>query len=271
MASIGAVTVRTAPSVLAGTLAYDAEDLVTGWHHHDLHQLEYALEGVAEVETAAGRYLVPPRQAIWVPAGTEHNTILRGVKTASVFFDPSMLPGGVFGRATVVAAAPLLREMIVYALRWPIRRTAADARADTYFSALALIIEDGLGREQPLWLPTSTDPLVAAVIAHTERHLASVTAGEVSDALHISERTLRRRFHDATGTTWREFVVRARLIRAMALLAEPGANVLEVGTAVGFTSPSAFSRAFRSFTGRTPTEYRRPRETEPGPQAPDHA
>jgi AraC-like DNA-binding protein/mannose-6-phosphate isomerase-like protein (cupin superfamily) len=251
------VATRTEPSVRAGTLAYDAEYLVTGWHHHDLHQIEYALEGVAQVETAAGRYLVPPQQAIWIPAGLEHNTTLRGVRSASVFFDPSMFPDDVRDRARVLAAAPLLREMIVYALRWPIARTGTDDKADIYFPALALVVLDSLDQEQPLWLPTSADPLVAAIISYTEEHLATVTADDVRHALNISERTLRRRFREATGTTWRVFVVHARLIRAMATLAQPGSTVLDVAMSVGFDSPSAFSRAFRTFTGYTPVEYRR--------------
>ncbi|WP_436789061.1 AraC family transcriptional regulator [Yinghuangia sp. YIM S10712] len=241
----------------AGTLAYETERLVTGWHHHDLHQLKYPLEGMAEVETAEGRYLVPSQQALWIPAGLEHNTTLRSTRTASVFFDPSMLPPEACDHARIVPAAPLLREMIVYALRWPIARTATDAKANAYFSALAVVVEDGLDREQPLLLPASDDPLVAAIIAYTEEHLATVTAGDVHSALNISERTLRRRFRDATGTTWRSFVLRARLTRAMAELARPGATVLDVAASVGFGSPSSFNRAFRTFTGRSPADYRR--------------
>ncbi|RAY13697.1 AraC family transcriptional regulator [Actinomadura craniellae] len=256
-ANLGLVVLRTRASVGAGTMPYDAEHLVTGWHHHDLHQIEYALEGMAEVETAAGRYLVPPQQAIWVPAGLAHNTTLRSARSASVFFDPSMFPAHLCDRARVLAAVPLLREMIVYALRWPITRDATDARADTYFSALALVVEDNLDREQPLWLPTSTDPLVAAVISYTEEHLATVTADDVCGALGISERTLRRRFREETGTTWRTFAAQARLIRAMALLTQPGTTVLGVAAAVGFGSPSAFNRAFRACTGSTPADYRR--------------
>jgi transcriptional regulator GlxA family with amidase domain len=129
--------------------------------------------------------------------------------------------------------------------------------AEIFFAALALIVEDCLDREQPLWLPTSTDPLVGAIISYTEKHLATVTADDVGNALSISERTLRRRFRDATGMTWRDFVVRAKLIRAMATLAEPGSTVLDVAMSVGFGSSSAFIRAFRTFTGSTPADYRR--------------
>lgn len=253
----GFAEMRTADSVLAGTCAYDTEYLVTGWHQHDLHQIEYALEGVAEVETSAGRYLVPPQQAIWIPAGLEHNTTLRQVRSASVFIHPSAIFSTFDHRARVLAAAPLLREMIVYALRWPITRTSTSEAAVVFFAALAAVVEDCLDREQPLWLPTSTDPLVAAIIGYTEENLATVTACDASRALSISERTLRRRFHQATGMTWRGFIVRAKLVRAMALLADPGPSVLDVAISVGFGSSSAFVRAFRDFTGSTPTDYRR--------------
>jgi len=253
----GLSDVRTVDAVLAGTLAYDTKYLKTDWHHHDLHQLEYALEGVAEVETSAGRYLVPPHQAIWIPAGLGHNTTLRDTRSAAVFLHPAAMSGRFNDRARVLAAAPLLREMIVYALRWPIHRRSTTDAAVIFFAALADVLEDSLDREQPLWLPTSTDPLAAAVIAYTEEHLATVTAEDISVALSVSERTLRRRFQQATGMTWRDFVIRAKLVRAMAMLADPGPSVLGVAMSVGFSSSSAFVRAFRDFTGSTPTDYRR--------------
>lgn len=47
--------------VRAGTYSLEVgDDVVTGWHSHDLHQVEYAFEGIAEVETATARYLLPP-------------------------------------------------------------------------------------------------------------------------------------------------------------------------------------------------------------------
>jgi AraC-like DNA-binding protein len=42
----------------------------------------------------------------------------------------------------------------------------------------------------------------------------------------------------------------------MARLAEPGPTVLDVAVAVGFDSPSAFTRAFRRYTGEAPSAYR---------------
>ena len=50
-----------ATPVRAGTYRLEVGDEgITGWHSHDRHQLEYAFEGVAQVETETARYLLPP-------------------------------------------------------------------------------------------------------------------------------------------------------------------------------------------------------------------
>jgi len=56
---------------------------------------------------------------------------------------------------------------------------------------------------------------------------------------------------------WRRYLLESRLLRAMALLVEPGRTVMDVATDVGFDSVSAFTRAFGRYTGETPTAYRR--------------
>jgi AraC-like DNA-binding protein len=247
---------RAGSPVRAGTYQYEGADFVTPWHTHDLHQLEYALDGVVELETESAHYLLPPQQAVWVPAGLLHRTTVRRVRTVSVFFDAAMVTD-VDRRARVLAALPVMREMIVYGARWPIDRASSDTVADTFFDALAHLVVDWLEHERPLSLPTSRDPVVAAVMSYTNEHLDGVNARDVCRAVGVSERTLRRQFVAATSMTWREYLLHARLLRAMTLLAEPGPTVLDVATRVGFDSVSAFTRAFSRYAGETPTAYRR--------------
>ncbi len=149
--------------------------------------------------------------------------------------------------------------MILHAARWPVTRPTSDSDegADAFFRALALVVTELFDQEAPLCLPTSRDPAVAAVMRYTDEHLAEVTAADVGRAVGWSERTLRRRFAAATGMTWREYLVQGRLIRAMALLSDPGPTVLDVATAVGFESASAFARSFGAAFGETPSAYRR--------------
>jgi len=251
--------------VRAGTYSLElGDEVMTGWHSHEYHQLEYAVEGVAEVETDTARYLLPPRQAVWIPAGVEHSSTLTHVKAVSVFFDPEMVPNA-GDRVRILAAAPVLREMIRYARRWPISRSAPDPVADAFFAALALLVDEWLDDETPLSLPTTTDPLVAAAIEYIDQHLADATLRDVCSAIGASERSLRRAFVNATGMSWRQYLQESRLLKAMALLAEGDHSTLTIAMSVGFESASAFTRAFHRYAGETPKSYRRRTRALPPP------
>ena len=171
-------------------------------------------------------------------------------------FDAQLIPDG-GDRARILAVSPLIREMMIYALRWPIDRPRGDRVSDGFFRTLADLVADALNHEAPLSLPTSEHPIVAAAMGYTKEHLQSVTAGEVSRAVAVSERTLRRLFHDELGLSWRTYLLHARMLRAMALLASPGQSVQETSTAVGFDSLSSFTRAFTQFSRETPSTYRK--------------
>jgi AraC-like DNA-binding protein/mannose-6-phosphate isomerase-like protein (cupin superfamily) len=248
---------RTGGRPAAGSFTYEGDELITTWHTHDLHQIEYAVQGVVEVETAAAHFLLPPQQAAWVPVGVEHRSTIRtAVRSISVFFEPGMVPAP-GDRVRILAVPGVLREMIVYSQRWPIGRSDSESMAESFFATLGQLVSEGLDRETPLSLPTSPDPVLRAAMDWTQEHLTGATVVAVARTVGLSERSLRRRFQSAVGMTWRDYLLQARLLRAMALLAEPVPSVLEVATLVGFDSLSAFNRAFRARTGETPSGYRR--------------
>lgn len=147
--------------------------------------------------------------------------------------------------------------MMGYALRWPIDRAHGDDVSDGFFRTLAHLVAEALDHEAPLSLPTSAHPIVAAALAYTKEHLDSVTADDVSRAVSVSERTLRRLFQDSLGLSWRTYLLNARMMRAMALLTDPEQSVQATSSAVGFESLSSFTRCFSQFCGETPSAYRR--------------
>lgn len=250
------IELRRGGRALAGSYLYEGDGLITGWHSHEVHQIEYALHGVVEVETDAAHYLLPPQQAAWIPAGLQHQAVMNpDVKTVAVMFDPQLIadPGD---RARIIAVSPLIREMMIYGLRWPVDRAHGDDTSDTFFRTLANLVADALDHEAPLSLPTTEHPIVAAALAHTKEHLAAVTAEDVSRAVAVSERTLRRLFTETIGISWRTYLLHARMLRAMALLAGPDQSVQATATAVGFENLSSFTRCFSQFCGETPSAYR---------------
>jgi AraC-like DNA-binding protein len=72
----------------------------------------------------------------------------------------------------------------------------------------------------------------------------------------ISTRTLQRRL-SAGGSSYSQILQEARFDLACAQLAEPSLKVIDVAMMAGYESPQHFTRAFRRFTGVTPSQYRR--------------
>jgi AraC-like DNA-binding protein len=74
--------------------------------------------------------------------------------------------------------------------------------------------------------------------------------------LGMSVRSLRRRLAEE-GVSYRE-LVQATLEEAAAhVLATPGRSIEEAARVMGFANATTFQRAFKQWTGVTPTEFRR--------------
>jgi AraC-like DNA-binding protein len=78
----------------------------------------------------------------------------------------------------------------------------------------------------------------------------------IAAKLHMSSRSLQRRLQ-SEGTSFAEVLFKLRRDLAMRYLRDPRVAIGEVGFLLGFLDVAAFLRAFKRWTGRTPTEYRR--------------
>ena len=77
----------------------------------------------------------------------------------------------------------------------------------------------------------------------------------MSARLNCSARTLQRRL-TAAGTSFREELNLVRQQLARAYLADPRLQIVEIALLLGYSEHSAFTRAYREWTGRTPMEER---------------
>ncbi len=180
--------------------------------------------------------------------------------TIAVFFDAAVFDAATFGRPVPEPASfavpPVLHEMIRYALRWPItRHEAGGDEPAVFFEAMHAVVQNELAHATP-HLADPTDALVNDILAHTAANLRDVTTASLCHAVGISERTLRRRFPAVVGESWQAHVRRLRLAQASALLRDQSRSISDIALATGFDSPSSFTRAFRSWMGETPSDYR---------------
>jgi AraC family transcriptional regulator len=66
-----------------------------------------------------------------------------------------------------------------------------------------------------------------------------------------------RIFKKANGVSPHQYVMKAKLDRAQELITNSDASLALIANSLGFNSQSHFTRAFRQFTGRTPSDFRR--------------
>jgi len=82
------------------------------------------------------------------------------------------------------------------------------------------------------------------------------SAASVAHLFSIDRRTLNRCLN-AQGTAYRQVANRVRFDLACQLLADPSLTVAQVGARLKFSEPSAFTHAFRRWSGgQTPSAWR---------------
>jgi AraC-like DNA-binding protein/quercetin dioxygenase-like cupin family protein len=219
------------------------------WHVHDEHQLAWASAGTLTVLTEGATWVLPPARALWIPAGLPHETGAAGrAMMRSVYMPPGLSPVSWLA-PTVVAASPLLAEVITYLGGGELTATQR-SHAEALLSDLLTPVEvTTLDVRFP-------DDAIAGPVARALRDNPADqrTLAGWGRAVGASERTLARAFVAEAGLPFGRWRTLLRMQAALPLLAA-GGPVGRVAPRVGYETPSAFVAAFRRETGATPAAY----------------
>jgi AraC-like DNA-binding protein len=210
-------------------------------------QFVYAASGTMTVSTAAGAWTLPPHRGLWV--GDQDPVTVSNPSRVAVrilYLDSALLSGS----TRAVNVPRFARELVLHAVRVAPLRTA-----DPVQSALVTLLVDQLRAlpAAPLHLPLPTDPRARA-FADLARADPAADLDGLAHAVATGRRTLERLLPAETGLSLGAWRRRARILRAVELLAG-GLSVTQAAVRVGYTTPSAFVVAFRAELGETPGRY----------------
>lgn len=221
-------------------------------HSHPWHQLIYGTRGVMTINTEQGSWVVPFRQAVWVPADVTHGIEMHGHVAMRTLYLRTELATDLPQQCRVMQVSPLLRELIL--------RTIEIGMLDRTIAAHRHLVKVILDQLQsistiPLNLPMPMDPR-ALRLAELLRSKPddSRTLGQLAREVGASKRTIERIFQLETEMTIGKWRQQLRLLNALRLLAA-GQAVTSVALEVGYDSPSAFISAFKAMLGTTPGQY----------------
>ena len=221
-------------------------------HSHRRGQLIYPERGSVTVEAEDAHFVVPPHRAVWVPPEIPHAAAYHGEIAFRGLFIAPELCAALPARCTVVQVDPLTRELIRKAARipWDYASEGREAR-------LMQVLLDQLVTlpVTPLRLPEGRDARVRRVMTALHANPADERPlAEWATFVHVSERTLARRFQADTGLSFTGWRQQLRLTSALQRLAA-GEPVTSVALALGYRTPSSFTTMFKKALGVPPSAY----------------
>jgi len=236
--------------VMISTLSYEyPRGYVVPPHAHGSHQLIYAVGGVMDVSAGDSVWLIPPHFALWVPARTVHSIKMpEAVSMRTLYMRRG--PGSVLSPScTVLHVSPLLRELIVEAVRLKKLRMR-----DRLHCALRDLLVSQLRAASPM--PTSVtlpkDPRALPIAAKViENPAARLSLAVLCGSAGASVRTIQRIFRREVGIDFEFWRRQVRLMKAVELLVS-GLSVKETSAALGYRQSTAFVAMFRGVLGTTP-------------------
>jgi len=222
-------------------------------HTHERAQLIFAARGVMTILTAQGAWVVPPQRALWVPAGTVHEIRMAGaVSMRTLYVRADAERGRLPAAIRVIAVSPLLRELILRACGLPALYDEAGAAG----RLMALMLDEIAALPSlALDLPMPRDARLLALCHRLRADPGDArTLDDWAREAGASARTLARLFQKETSLSFVDWRQQARLLAAMARLAE-GQPITRIALDLGYDSPSAFAAMFKRSLGTPPSRY----------------
>lgn len=220
-------------------------------HSHQRSQFLYSMQGMMDVTTSAGKWLVLPYRGVWIPAGEDHSVTMLNASTRSLYINTEdhMIRGK---QCEVVTVSPLLHFLLLEAVKLPL--LYEESGRDGALISL-LLHEVRLAKSLPFYTPLPQHPALL-VLCQTFIQAPTIASSphDWAQQMNRSLRTFSRFFQAELGMTfgeWRQHVV---LMSALMMLGK-NLPITTIALTLGYESLSAFSAMFKKALGRSPSEF----------------
>lgn len=222
-------------------------------HSHARAQFLYAASGSMRLTFNRGCWIIPPKRAVWLPAGYVHQTGGIGqLEMRTLYIDPVIDFVSLPKAPRMLRVSSLLHELVLRVIAMPIEYDENDQDGRIVKTLLGEIDWNPI---HPVSLPSLNDLRLQRV----ERGLLDrpgdpATLEQWAARLDISPRTFMRLVRKETELTFQRWRDQIRTFVAIPLLTD-GTPLAEIADVLGYDTAWAFTAMFKRVTGKVPSQY----------------
>jgi AraC-like DNA-binding protein/quercetin dioxygenase-like cupin family protein len=222
-------------------------------HSHARAQFLYAAAGTMKLTLDRGCWIIPPKRAVWLPAGYSHQTGTIGpLEMRTLYIREDGCPPAAPTIARMLAVSSLLHELILRAVEMPIDYSEIDQDARII---TALLGEIDWTPIDPVSLPALQDMRLRRMEQMLLKEPGDrSTLEQWADRLKVSPRTVNRLLQRETNLSFQVWRDHVRTFAAIPMLTE-GMPLAEIADALGYETAWSFTAMFKRVTGKTPSRY----------------
>ena len=240
-------------------------------HYHDFYELEFVISGSAANVINGMRFELSRGMMFLVrPTDVHRYEIEPGeeIRVCTVRFTSAMLDRNIV--PALAGSSPLIADFsesfdFLNALFDETRREylSRGEFSDILFSGVCERRAIMLCRKTSNTVPSAVNRIAAAAVGLINLgYSGRLTVQSAANELGVSPNYLGKVFSESMNMTFVEYLRRVRLIYALNRIINTDDTLQRIALESGFSSQSVFTREFRKYYGRSPTEIRAGRKTE---------
>ncbi|MDF2715797.1 MAG: hypothetical protein K0R28_2722 [Paenibacillus sp.] len=119
-------------------------------------------------------------------------------------------------------------------------------------------LEQMAGKVDEKRIQRGSNKAIEKMVAYIEEHYgeSEFSLDRLADKFELSPTYISKLFKEHTERNFIDYLIEIRINASKELLADKNRKINDVAEAVGYTNTRSFLRAFKKYTGMTPSEYR---------------
>jgi two-component system, response regulator YesN len=103
--------------------------------------------------------------------------------------------------------------------------------------------------------PLDSDRIIVRIKAYVRENYKDASLEGASQMVHMNPHYISKYFKEKTGENFSDFVVGVKMSKAADLLNQSNHKVYEISELIGYSNSKNFTRSFRKYFGKSPSEF----------------